>query len=59
MTQLEYKENHIEEHVEMVPNSISNEPMDNWVESFWEELKRAKDKRDKKVKDPIIEIDLG
>ena len=43
--QMEHIENQVEEHVQMVPNSISNEPMENWVESLWEELRKTKDNR--------------
>ena len=56
---MEHKENHVEEHVEMVPKIISNEPMENWVESLWEELRKAKENREDKGKAPMVEIDVA
>ena len=43
-TQPKQKENPLEEHVEMVPNNISNEPMKNGVKNLWEELRKTKKK---------------
>ena len=35
---LELKGNVVEEHIEMVPNSVSNKLEEKWVEILWEEL---------------------
>ena len=56
---MEHIENWVEERVQMVPNSISKEQMENWVESLWEQLRKAKENREDKGKALMVEIDLA
>ena len=42
----------------MVPKNISNEETENWFENLWEDFRKAKEKREKKGKAPIIKTDL-
>ena len=42
----------------MIPNSISGEKTEKWLQSLWDEIKEANANREEKGKAPLIEIDL-
>ena len=56
--QMEHTKNQVKEHAQMVPNSISNEPIENWVENLWEKLRKSKENREDKGKALVVEIDM-